>query len=174
MARLWQTMPVLMIYCCLPLCQCSMSNLAASSATSSIQIPLLSPAAPYCFRSRSRQRRNDLVPDGSVARVLLLLCSLSNGDTLCSTHRWLLSGRVIKDHLPWPFPICPNRLFILRAILPPILLYVVQLVLVSPCTLSSVSQAAVLKFRFFCVMNVSSSTTGWLKTCLCYCFLVSA
>lgn len=96
-----------------------MSNLAASSGTSLIQIPLLSQDAPYCFRSWSWQRTNDLVPDSSDAGVLFPLWSLSNGDTLCSTHRWLLSGRVIKDHLPPPFPISHNRLFILRATLPP-------------------------------------------------------
>lgn len=150
-----------------------MSNLTASSGTSLIQIPLLSPAAPYCFRSQSWQRRNELVPDRSEAGVLLSLCSLSNGDTLCSTHRWLLSGRVIMNHLPPPFPISPNRLFILWIILAPIPSFFVHSVLVSPWASSWVLQTVVLKFEGFCGMKIYSSTTGWLKTCLWCCFLVS-
>lgn len=133
-----------------------MANLTASSGTSLIQIPLLSPDAPYCFRSWCWQRTNDLVPDSGEAGVLLPLWQLSNGDTLCSTHRWLLSGRVIKDHLPPPFPISHNRLFISRATLPHRLLFFVQAVPVLPCASLWVLKAAALKFKKFGVMSIFS------------------
>lgn len=148
-----------------------MSNLTVSSGTSLIQIPLLPPDTPYCFRSWSWQRTNDLVPDSSEAGVLLPLRSLSNGDTLCTTHRWLLSARVIKDHLSPPFPISHNRLFILWATLSYRLLFFVQAVLVPSCASSWVLKAEVLKFKKFNVMSIFSFTAWWLKT---YLFLVSA
>lgn len=146
-----------------------MSNLTTLSGTSLIQIPLLSPAAPYCFRSWTWQGTNDLVPDCSKAGVLLSLCLLSNGDMLCSTHRWLLSVTVIEDHFLPSFSSSLSRylsyrlhciLFLLHASSS----FTLYLIL----SIASCSS----KIQVYCAMTVYWSKTEWLKTHLWYYFYV--
>lgn len=146
-----------------------MSTLATLSGASLIQIPLLSPAAPSCFWSWSWQGTNYLVPDCSKAGVLLSLCFLSNGDMLCSTHRWLLSVTVIKDHLLPPFSGSLSRHLSSR------LHYILFLLDVSSsftlCLILSIVSCSS-KIHFYCAMTVSWAKTEWLKTHFWYYFHV--